>query len=771
MIKYSPILLALLLTFNDLLAQEQLPVGSHPPAVEFDHFPNRVYALVWRNWNLVEPARIAQTIGSTVNDVNQLAASMGLPPAEPISLDFKKQIYITIVRRNWHLLPYDQLLTLLDISSEELEFSLKEDDFLFHKLGNLKPKCSPLVYEQPDKKALARAREIKQLVQKHYKDALIQPGEPLFSFIQDLSSMDELPKQRSLQESDEEGLRFIYSYFGVFGDPLIDTEIDPYPEGLLARLAANGINGIWMHVVLNQLAPGGDSFPEFGKKHEERLANLRRIVERARKYGIKIYLYMNEPRAMPPSFFENRQEMAGSRGGDFIAMCTSNNKVLNWVSNSLTHVFQQVPDLGGVFTITASENFTHCASHGNQKDCPRCSKHDYADIIADVNKAITEGVHKGNPNAKVIVWDWGWYGHSYAPDIIAKLPKSVWLMSVSEWSKPIERGGVSSNVGEYSISAVGPGPRAERHWALAKAAGLKTVAKVQFNNTWELSAIPWLPTLDLVAQHASNLAGTDIDGVMLSWTLGGYPSPNLEIAHEFAQHPDAEPDAVLNALAIQRYGDEAAPYARKAWTAFSKAFQQFPYHIGVVYKGPQQYGPANLLYVNPTGYSSTMVGFPYDDMDGWRGPYPQEVFVSQFNKVAEGWNEGLDFFKEVIQLSDEKGTAQADWNVAKAAYLHFASVANQGRFIMARDTLLRNDLSDFNRRKYKKQINTILNYEITLAKELFQIAKNDSRIGYEATNQYYYIPQDLIEKVINCEYAREAFTTGNRDPNLNMPVK
>lgn len=27
----------------------------------------------------------------------------------------------------------------------------------------------------------------------------------------------------------------------------------------------------------------------------------------------------------------------------------------------------------------------------------------------------------------------------------------------------------------------------------------------------------------------------------------------------------------------------------------------------------------------------------------------------------------------------------------------------------------------------------------------------DSRIGFEATNQYYYLPQDLVEKVVNCE--------------------
>jgi len=28
----------------------------------------------------------------------------------------------------------------------------------------------------------------------------------------------------------------------------------------------------------------------------------------------------------------------------------------------------------------------------------------------------------------------------------------------------------------------------------------------------------------------------------------------------------------------------------------------------------------------------------------------------------------------------------------------------------------------------------------------------DSRIGFEASNQYFYLPLDLVEKVVNCQY-------------------
>ena len=83
-----------------------------------------------------------------------------------------------------------------------------------------------------------------------------------------------------------------------------------YPEGLLQRLAEVGVDGVWLYGVLRELAPGGPQFPEFGAGHETRLANLRTLVARAKKYGIGVYLYINEPRAMSPEFFQNRPRCA-----------------------------------------------------------------------------------------------------------------------------------------------------------------------------------------------------------------------------------------------------------------------------------------------------------------------------------------------------------------------------------------------------------------------------------------------------------------------------
>ncbi len=738
-------------------AETVLPVGNAPGPVACPHFPDRLHAFIWRNWTVVEPERLAKVLDTTVGNVAAMATSMGLPADPAVPPEMRTRGYITILKRNWHLVPYDQLLTLLDMTPEQLAHALREDDFLFYKLGAMKPACEPLRYVPPDGAARNRAGEIRRVVREVFGDEIDQPAEPRFRFVRQLG--EAVPGQAEPRPvpAAGDGPRYIYSYFAMYGDPLMTPELDPFPDGLLRRLANLGVNGVWMHTVLRHLAPGG-VFPEFGEGHETRLANLRALVQRAKRHGIGIYLYVNEPRAMTAPFFEKRPHLKGVQEGDHFAVCTSVPEVRQWITDSLAHVFANVPDLAGVFTITASENLTNCASHYGQANCPRCRDRSGAVIVAEVNAAIEAGVHRAAPGAKVIAWDWGWKDE-WAADILAALPKSCWFMSVSEWSKPIERGGVKLAVDEYSLSVVGPGPRATRHWALARQAGLKTVAKIQANNTWELSAVPYLPVLDLVAEHGANLAGARIDGTMLSWTLGGYPSPNLDVVQHLGRTPTPEKGAVLDAVARERYGHGGAPHVRKAWTAFSEAFREYPYNGSVLYQCPVQVGPSNLLYAAPTGYRATMVGFPYDDVDGWRGPYPAEVFVNQFAKVASGWKAGLAELQRAVAAAppDRAADARAEMAFAEAAWLHFRSVVNQAKFTLARNALLAGDKppAPADRPGLAERMRTAAMDEVDAARRLYTLARQDSRIGYEASNHYYYVPVDLVEKVVNCRHVLE----------------
>ncbi len=734
-----------------------LPAGPAPPPVKIAHFPDRLHAFVWRNWPLVPTARLAKTVGAKPEDILRIGRAMGLTGPPTIGRDQKTRSALTVIRRNWHLLPYDQLLTLLDWTPQQLEYSLREDDFLFIKLGSLKPKCERITYAPPGPAMLKRELEIANTLNREFPEGLPKSSSALFSFVSDLSRPSALPARKAGGFSP----CFCYSYFALYGDPLLDPRADPYPDAYLKRLAASGIDGVWLQAVLYKLAPFPWE-PALSDRYQERLAGLRKLVARAKRHGIGVYLYLNEPRAMPLVFYPSHPALKGTVEGDHAALCTSSPEVQRYLSDSVASICRAAPDLAGFFTITASENFTNCWSHGHGADCPRCGPRGAASVIAEVNGLVEAGIKRAESKTKLIAWDWGW-PEPAAKAIIDLLPPGISLMSVSEWDLPIHRGGVDSVVGEYSVSAVGPGPRARRHWEWARQRGLHPIAKIQAANSWELSAVPYVPAMLNVAEHAARLRAEHVDGIMAGWTLGGYPSPNLEVVQEAAA--GASPEAAMLTVAKRRFGATAAPRVVAAWRTFSEAFREFPFHIGLVYTAPMQYGPANLLWPEPTGYSATMIGFPYDDLDTWRAVYPPEVFVAQFRKVAHGFDRALEELHAVLQsggLRDEETAAlRNEMDLAEAASLHFRSTANQARFVMLRRALAPGRPAD-GARAALVEIEQILNDEITLARRLCVLQSRDSRIGFEASNQYYYIPTDLVEKVLNCADLRDRWLPAER---------
>jgi hypothetical protein len=733
-----------LLTAGFLLPVKQLmamvPTADNLP-VSFPHFPDTLHTFIWRNWHLVPIQQLAAVLETTPAAVLSVGRSMGLPEPPAITAEQQQRSYLTVIRRNWHLLPEEQLLVLLGWTKEKFHFTLQEDDFFYIKLGSLKPVCQPLKYTEPSPQAKAHSQRIAAIVRKEFGGEYPEQQEPLFDFVRQLS----LPGEPATPAPTSFAPRFGYAYFALFGDPLLDPSIDPYPDAYLEKMRASGMDSTWMHIVLSKLTP----FPwdaSLSQHWEERLNNLAKLVERAAAHGIGIYLYLNEPRFLPLSFFDQHPELKGVTIGDQAALCTSHPAVQQYLKDSLALITEKVPGLAGFFSITASENHTNCWSHGAGAGCPRCASRGPATVIAELNNLYMEGIQKGAAGSKkvpqLIVWDWGW-NDRYASDIIPKLPAGCALMSVSEWALEIERGGVKNTIGEYSISAVGPGPRAKKHWALAKQHGLKTIAKIQAGNTWEIASVPYIPAIENVATHAANLRAEKVDGLMLGWTLGGYPSPNLEVVAAIGSNPDITPVAAMQKVAQQHFG-KAAPAVVKAWQQFSKAFKEFPYHSATVYFAPLQMGPANLIWKEPTGYAATMVGLPYDDVKKWIGNYPVVVFIEQLTKVAEGFNVALSEMQQAtktLKLSDkERKALDSECRVAKVLAIHYQSVANQTAI-----NTIRNDQP-----AASLLLEKLLRSEIDLAKELALIQLQDSRFGFEATNHYFYTPADLVEKVINC---------------------
>jgi hypothetical protein len=714
------------------MTPDELPLGGHPPPLDYPHFPTRFQAVIWRNWELVSPARLAEVLGASEDNVSRAATALGLRAPPQVCSLWLSRGYATIIRANWHLLPYEQLLTLLGWAPEKMAYHLKEDDFLWHKLGDLKPRAEPVRWRALTPAETRRTAAIRRTVRRHFQNVDAPDRERPFQFLDTFSRPVRAAKLAAADRKFHPC--FVYSYSAPYGDPLIDAASDPYPDGLLSRYADLGVDGVWLPVVLYKLTPRGP-MPELAQGCRERLDNLNRLTDRAKRHGLGVYLYLNEPRCLPPAFFERSEEWRGvpTRDGLWRGLCTSVPAVQHHLREQAADVFRAAPGLAGAFTITMSENLTNCYSHADPTSCPRCAARRPAEVIAEVNGCMAEGVRSASPTAKVIVWNWGWKA-AWEAEAIDRLPQGVHLMCTSEWGRPTRVGGIPGEVVDYSISQVGPSERSLKAWDRARRRGLGTIAKVQLNTSWECAPIPYLPVPDLVEEHLARLKQAGVDGLMLSWTLGGFPGGNLALLGRSSSE-----------LARRRCGARAAPAIQAAWATFSGAFREFPFACAVLYNAPHNAGPMNLLFARPTGFRASMVGFPYDDLERWRAAYPEDVFEAQLRALSERWKSGLDLLDRAraLTVARRRGAVDEIRGVAEAAYCHFRSAYLQVSFVRRRARTVHPDA--------RRELRAILDEEIALAKRLRALASADSRLGFEATNHYAYTLNDLMEKVLNGE--------------------
>lgn len=160
----------------------ELPVGDAPRALEYPHFPTRFQAVIWRNWNLVAPERLALVLRTTVENIVAAGEAMGLVRDDSSLALWAERGFQTVIRRNWDLLPYEQLLELIDWSPDKLAFILKEDDFFWVKLGLSKPACDPVYYRELTAAEADRTAELREIVSR-IAAGLPERSEAPFAFL------------------------------------------------------------------------------------------------------------------------------------------------------------------------------------------------------------------------------------------------------------------------------------------------------------------------------------------------------------------------------------------------------------------------------------------------------------------------------------------------------------------------------------------------------------------------------------------------------------
>lgn len=716
----------------------ELPRIVDSGVIPFSHFPTRAQCFVFRNWEIIKPSVLAEILGCDEHDVLQTAQDMGLAVPPTVDPQWLTKGYITIIRANWHLCSYEELAHMLGWSTEKLAFILKEDDFLDVKLGFTKPKLPPLRYETLNEKQKAATARIAEIV-RAAREKMPQNAAKPFDFIPLFESAAKSSQTAKIENPRFEN-RIVSSYCSLYGDVFLDKALldASFPDELLQAYHALGINGIWTQAVLYTVAPYPFE-PKLSQGYQTRLEHMRYLIKKLAKYGIKLFLYINEPRCLSKAFFENHADIKGytSSENDSACLCVSTPEVQEYLYNASKFLCENLPGLGGYITITASENLTNCYSRAyeNNCNCPRCSKRKPAEIFADVNRFLYEGAASVNPDFTVTAWNWAWgnYGENANLDTVKNLPHGVNVMAVSEERVKKNVGGIETQVIDYSISVEGPGDYAKSTWEQAHKTAHKAYAKLQLGNTWEIAATTCIPAFEKIYRSLCRLCDCNIDGIMLGWTLGGFPSYNLRLAKAFYERKDSLP--TLNEIYEEMFPAQNIPALAEAFHILSEAFDEFPFHINVAYNAPQHYGTSNLLYPEKTGYPASMVGYPYDALDDWRAIYPRDVFISQLKKLSDGWHRGtLALEKAIGKHNDDTALLLRCTRVIDC---HFRSMYNQSIFVDRRD---------------RGEIDTVVaSDEMRLAEEMLTHVSLDPTVGYEASNHYFFTKNTLLEKLINCD--------------------
>ncbi len=679
--------------------------------------PTAWQTVIFRNYGYVCAKRIAKTLGCDTRTVQTEATRLGLTD-EGYWRDFERRGYITIIRNNWYLLPYEQLLTLLGFSRERLSFVLEKDDFLGVKLGGFKPICPQVTYEPLTDEQLTKTQKIAKTISAYQGGVSARP----FDFF----AQEKHAKGEWITAN---GKRIVHGYLSPCGDVFIKDCKDTLPNELLQEYQRVGVNGIWLHGLLSGLSPCPYA-PSLSKEYKTRRKNLKKLIKRCKKYGILVYLYFNEPRALPNGVEEKYENWIGD--GQTRTLCIEKQEVREYLYQAVKDLCASVKDLGGIFTITMSENPTHC-NYGRGTACPICKNIPPQQSAAAVNNIINKAVKDSGCKGEVIANLWGWspfmnWTEKQTYHGISLLQKDISVMCVSEYDLEIKKGGVKSRVIDYSISNPGPSEITKKSFEKAAQTGHKRVAKIQASNSWECSAVPYIPVFDLVAEHIKNLSAVGVNDYFLTWTLGGYPSLCMQLTCEYK-----------DGFSIEKWYEKTfGEYAQQVHggvQSLCEGFKEYPFSLSALYYSPKNLGPANLWELDGEEKQSSMVCYSYDDMQTWINPYSYKTYVKQLQKSLAKWEEGITALSAIP--SDKKIVEILRY--ATVAYCHFKT------------DLLQTQFSYFKQSGDKEKMRRCVLEEKENAKRLLTELKQDARVGFEASNHYAYTQRNLLEKILRMD--------------------
>ena len=553
-------------------------------------------------------------------------------------------------------------------------------------------------------------------------------------------------------------------------DELLD-EIDYYPEAYLARLAREGVNGLWLSISFREVCT--TSLYAVDPNADRRLAKLRRTVEQCRKYGIRIWVFCIEPACWtaksnpcPP----DHPELRGPARDDGTSFCPASETARRYLYECTNSLFSAVPQLGGLITISLGERVTSCLStlsitEEREHPCGAACSRSPSEILAAVLRPMAEGMHAAAPEAELISW-------LYLPaaDQIAEwiyrlpeaLPHNVILAFNFESGCTARQLGKLRNGGDYWLSCAGPSDRFGR-MAQAIRPRCAPGAKIQACCSHEVATVPFVPVPGQLYRKYRAMRQLGVEHVIQCWFFGNYPGLMNRAAGKLAfEEFTGSEESFLEELAAPEWGRRNAPLLAKVWQLFSAAYANYPLDIQFQYYGPMHDGPVWPLHLKqvmrPLPRSWKPDAEPAGDFIG-------EALVQHdlreaavlARRLADGWKRGMEQLDAVRREYQDHPARRRDISLMEALELLFRSGADILEFYLLRARLLE-DPPDAP--AVLRRLEAIAAAEIALSRRLAALRESDPRLGYHSEAEVCkYYPEKLrwraewLERALATDFA------------------
>ena len=526
------------------------------------------------------------------------------------------------------------------------------------------------------------------------------------------------------------------------------SDIDYYPDEYLNRLAHDGINGLWIGSSFRKMLKS-NIIKEFGAEQDVQIKKLNQVVQKCKKFGIGIYLFVTEPASSCYSKeILNYPDLIGPTTSDnFTLLCPSSEKVQAYIKESVTNLFTLVPDLAGLINITVGESLSGCGST-NRLICPKC-KEKYktlAGTLSATEKMFSDAMKEVAPRAKFISWTYAQRECTEADTEAACMARDkdvIHMQNFEDLGTPVQLG-KKRLAYDYWLSYTGPGKLMEKTAKINKQRNVKTFAKLQVCSSHEISTVPYVPAPGILFDKYKFMHQNGIVGVMQCWYFGNYPSLMNKSAHELSFAPYFnDKEEFLTHLAKTYFGNDYLN-AVKAWKWFEKGYKNFPVNLAFEWVGPMQDSPCCPLHLKPADWPMPGTWLKSEQSGGDRigecllNGHTIDEAIILVGKMCKYWEKGLSYMLKIPTYDSEIRNEQI--RNATAINLIFNSGLNVLKFYKLRHLLgtKQGGIEILN------QMKDIVNKEIEISSALLPISEKDNRIGYHSeANGYKIFPEKL----------------------------